>query len=75
MAKFIEVTSTQTGTSMYIRSDLIAQILPTKDAKQTLIHLDIKGDRPVVSVSDSVEEVLTKYNNAVGGNNHGISGN
>lgn len=72
---FIAVTSTQTGTTMHIRADLIVQILPTKDSNQTLIHLDIKGDRPVVSVTDSVEEVLAKYNNTVGGNNNGISGN
>lgn len=64
MGPFIEVTSSVTNDIMYIRADLIAQILPTKDTNIRYIHLNIKGDRPVISVTDTITDLLNKYNKA-----------
>lgn len=72
MGPLICVTSAQTGTAMYVRADLIIQILPSNDTKQTWIHLNINGDRPVLAVTETVEEMIAKYNKAREENKNGI---
>jgi len=55
---YVKLTNSKNDRPFYVRTDLITQIMEAEDLKVVYISLDLKNDRNVVGVTESIDNVF-----------------